>query len=153
MKKGKVGKGRYRVYLAWHESIKRPLEGMGLLIHPGQLKSESFVLSDDGDTVITGVSSRAEFILVDDPGFGPRDLPEGTEEIFLKLVRRRLFGRTVVHAEPVGPPPKGYVLSGQTGRVVWGGADLVRDISPRPIPHKYWVKRRTADRFSTRKRS
>jgi hypothetical protein len=81
-----------------------------------------------------------EFILVDDPEFDEDDIPRDSDEIFLKVVRRRLFGRDLIHAEPVGAPPKECVLSGRTGRVVWGGGDTVRDISPRPIPLRYWIK-------------
>jgi hypothetical protein len=96
--------------------------------------------------VLTATSSSMEFILVDDPEFDEDDIPRDSDEIFLKVVRRRLFGRDLIHAEPVGAPPKGCVLSGRTGRVVWGGGDTVRDISPRPIPLRYWIKVATEER-------
>jgi hypothetical protein len=97
---------------------------------------------DNADVTLTAVSRSVEFVLTDEPGFTERDIPAGSREVYLKVVRRRLFGRTLVHAEPVGPPPRGCVVSGRTGRIVWGGADVVREISPRPIALRYWTKGR-----------
>jgi hypothetical protein len=131
---------QYRVYLAWEGTIDNPLEGMGYLIRPRHRDRLSVNLIDDEDMVLTATSSSMEFILVDDPEFDEDDIPRDSDEIFLKVVRRRLFGRDLIHAEPVGAPPNGCVLSGRTGRVVWGGGDTVRDISPRPIPLRYWIK-------------
>jgi hypothetical protein len=113
---------------------------MGYLIRPRHRDKLSVNLIDDEDMVLTVTSSSMEFMLVDDPEFGEDDIPRDSNEIFLKVVRRRLFGRDLIHAEPVGAPPKGCVLSGRTGRVVWGGVDTVREISPRPIPLRYWIK-------------
>ena len=143
---GKTRSKRYRVYLAWEQTIKDPPKEMGYLIRPRHRAKRSVDLIDDEDMVLTATSSSMEFILVDDPEFGQDDIPRDSDEIFLKVVRRRLFGRDLIHAEPVGAPPKGCVLSGRTGRVVWGGGDTVRDISPRPIPLRYWVKGATEER-------
>jgi hypothetical protein len=143
---GKTKSKQYRVYLAWERTIDDPLKGMGYLIRPRHRAKQSVDLIDDEDLVLTVTSSSMQFILVDDPEFGQDDIPRDSDEIFLKVVRRRLFGRDLIHAEPVGAPPKGCVLSGRTGRVVWGGGDTVRDISPRPIPLRYWVKVATAER-------
>ena len=137
---GKARPKQYRVYLAWEGTIHDPLEGMGYLIRPRHRDKLSVNLIDDEDMVLTVTSSSMEFMLVDDPEFGEDDIPRDSNEIFLKVVRRRLFGRDLIHAEPVGAPPKGCVLSGRTGRVVWGGVDTVREISPRPIPLRYWIK-------------
>jgi hypothetical protein len=113
---------------------------MECLLQARHVKEDHFKLADDGQVVVTAVSRRVEFVLVDDPDFTERDIPRGGQDVYLKTVRRRLFGRILVHVEPVGPPPKGCVLSGPTGRIVWGGADVVKNISPRPIPIRYWVK-------------
>jgi hypothetical protein len=137
---GKTKSKQYRVYLAWEGTIDNPLEGMGYLIRPRHRDRLSVNLIDDEDMVLTATGSSMEFILVDDPEFDEDDIPRDSDEIFLKVVRRRLFGRDLIHAEPVGAPPKECVLSGRTGRVVWGGGDTVRDISPRPIPLRYWIK-------------
>ena len=137
---GKTRSKQYRVYLAWEGTIDNPLEGMGYLIRPRHRDKLSVNLIDDEDMVLTVTSSSMEFMLVDDPEFGEDDIPRDSNEIFLKVVRRRLFGRDLIHAEPVGAPPKGCVLSGRTGRGVWGGVDTVREISPRPIPLRYWIK-------------
>lgn len=138
--RGRTKSNWYRVYLAWEATIDDPMKGMGCLIRPRHRKKLSVDLTDDEGLVMTVTSSSMEFMLVDDSGFGEADIPPDSDEIFLKLVRRRLFGREILHAEPVGTAPKGCVLSGRTGRVVWGGADTVRDISPRPIPLRYWIK-------------
>jgi len=143
---GKTKSKQYRVYLAWEGTIDNPLEGMGYLIRPRHRDKLSVNLIDDEDMVLTATSSSMEFILVDDPEFDEDDIPRDSDEIFLKVVRRRLFGRDLIHAEPVGAPPKECVLSGRTGRVVWGGGDTVRDISPRPIPLRYWIKTATEKR-------
>ena len=137
---GKARPKHYRVYLAWEGTIHDPLEGMGYLIRPRHREKLSVDLTDDEGLVMTVTSSSMEFMLIDDPGFGEADIPRDSDEIFLKLVRRKLFGREILHAEPVGAAPKGCALSGRTGRVVWGGLDTVRDLSPRPIPLRYWVK-------------
>ena len=137
---------RYRVYLAWEKTIDDPLEGMGYLIRPRHRAKQSVDLIDDEEMVLTVTSSSMQFILVDDPEFGEDEIPRDSDEIFLKVVRRRLFGRDLIHAEPVGAPPKGCVLSGRTGRLVWGGGDTVRDISPRPLPLRYWIKAAAEER-------
>ena len=131
---------QYRVYLAWGKCSDNLLGGMEGLLQPRHLKEDQVDLVDDGQVVVTAISRSVEFILVDDPNFAKHDIPTGSRDVYLKVVRRKLFGRILVHAEPVGPPPKGCVLSGRTGRVVWGGGEVVRDISPRPIPIRYWTR-------------
>jgi len=136
---------QYRVYLAWGKSGDNLLDGMECLLQPTQVKEDQFDLVDNEDVVVTAVSRSVEFVLVDDPNFTEHDIPKDSQEVYLKVVRRKLFGRIQVHAEPVGPPPKGCVLSGRTGRIVWGGGDVVKDISPRPIPIRYWIRDRSVD--------
>jgi hypothetical protein len=125
---------QFRVYLAHESSIDDPFRGMEYLLPQGPLREERFQF---GERI--AISRRAEFLLVDDPGATEVQAPAGSDEIYLKVVRRKLFGRVYVHAEPLGPPPRGCVLSGRTGRFVWGGVDTIH-ISPRPIPLRYWIK-------------
>ncbi|MGJ5818378.1 hypothetical protein [Paludibaculum fermentans] len=123
---------RYRVYLAWDQSVDNPLEGIGLLISPaGEIELPL------AGTTFTAVSHSRAFVLVDDPAGLLHGNPQG--DLLLRVVRTRLFGREIIYAAPLGNPPKGWKLSGRTGRYVWGGGDLVRDISPRPIPLRWWV--------------
>ncbi|QOY91154.1 hypothetical protein [Paludibaculum fermentans] len=123
---------RYRVYLAWDQSIDNPLEGIGLLVSP----AEEIELPLAG-RIITAVSHSRAFVLVDDPAGLLQGSPQG--EPLLRVMRARLFGREIIYAAPLGNPPKGWKLSGRTGRYVWGGSDVVSDISPRPIPLRWWV--------------
>jgi hypothetical protein len=139
-KKRASGPRQYRVYLAWGKSGGDLLDGMECLLRPRHAREDRFNLVDGEGATVTAVSRSVEFVLVDDSAFTERDIPAGSREVYLRIVRRRLFGRILVHAEPVGSPPRGCVLSGRTGRVVWGGADVVKDISPRPIPLRYWIK-------------
>jgi hypothetical protein len=144
---------QYRVYLAWGKSSDNLLDGMECLLQAGRIKEDRFELAEDEGVAVTAVSRSVDFILVDDPGFTERDIPVGSQEVYLKVVRRRLFGRDLVHAEPLGAPPEGCVLSGPTGRIVWGGADVVRNISPRPIPIRYWIKDTKPDTKGTRRKT
>jgi hypothetical protein len=131
---------QYRVYLAWGKSSDDLLDGMECLLQRTRIKEDGFDLVDNEEVLMTAVSRTVEFVLVDDPDFTEHDIPTESQEVYLRVVRRKLFGRILVHAEPVGPPPKGCVLSGRTGRIVWGGGDVVKDISPRPIPIRYWIR-------------
>jgi hypothetical protein len=131
---------QYRVYLAWGKSSDNLLDGMECLLQAVNVKEDRFDLVDNLEVCVTAVSRSVEFVLVDDPNFDEHDIPQGSREVYLKVVRRKLIGRILVHAEPVSPPPKGCVLSGRTGRIVWGGGDVVKDISPRPIPIRYWIR-------------
>lgn len=136
---------QYRVYLAWGKSSGNLLDGIECLLQPTHVKEDQFDLVDNEDVVVTAISTSVEFVLVDDPNFTEHDIPTDSQEVYLKVVRRKLFGRIQVHAEPVGPPPRGCVLSGRTGRIVWGGGDVVKNISPLPIPIRYWIRDSSVD--------
>jgi hypothetical protein len=129
----------YRVYLCWDRSLPEPTNGIAYLTTPSG--SRAFTLRGEA-VLVRGVHQSPEFLLIDDPEFTEENIPGNSKQLFLKVLRRRLFGREFVQAVPVGAPPKGYVLSGRTGRFVWGGGDFTRNISPRPIPLRYWIKDR-----------
>jgi hypothetical protein len=69
-----------------------------------------------GDCTNGGVSSKAtEALLIGDGVSGPFE--ESSERPTLKLVRRNLFGREYLHAEPIDPPTGVGWMAG--GNFIW----------------------------------
>src|SRR5580700_8564271 len=95
----------YRVYLCWDRSLPEPTNGIAYLTTPSG--SRAFTLRGEA-VLVRGVHQSPEFLLIDDPEFTEENIPGNSKQLFLKVLRRRLFGREFVQAVPVGAPPKGY---------------------------------------------
>lgn len=130
---------QYRVYLVWEQTVDDPHQGMEALLTAPQKDRQSVELMRSGRITITANRHSLDFLLVDDPQFAVESVPAASSEVYLKVVRRMLFGKERLEAVPLGEPPPGYMLSGRTGRFVAGGLDFVRDLSPQPVPLRYWV--------------
>ena len=90
-RKQKTGRGRTR------QTQDRPKKGLMVK-----------VLRSEHDSTNNGVTSRFNrFILVDSEVSGPFEPDKKTPA--LKLVRRTIYGKPYIHAEPLAPVPPGYV--------------------------------------------
>jgi len=72
-----------------------------------------FVLKGDSDCTNGGITSKVNKVILVGEGI-PEVFTVGEDDVYLKLVKRNLFGSEYIHAEPVGQTKSdvGYMSGG-----------------------------------------